>query len=224
MFDMPPLAKLAIILDAPSFEPLEPLLDVLEDRPLMAAIGAPLMAGVGPSVVQHLRNSGLLAVLDLRLFADPHRIALLVEVAARAGVGGLTVHLAAGEAALAAAVSAARGRVRIVGVIAADWLPAVVDPAAAIALAEAAGLTGVMGTPAQLSCVPPASSLALRWAVSGDAGGADVPAFVTKAQSAGATTIFLGRSVVAAPDPGATIDAALHLIQRRSHHGRSSTR
>ncbi len=225
MFGPAPLSNLAISLDAPSFEPLEPLLDELEDRPVLAAIGAALMAGVGPSVVQHLRNSGLVSVLDLRLFDDPHRMALLVEVAARAGVAGLTVQLAAGEASVRSAVVAARGRLPIVGVLSPPWLPEPAVVAAAATMAERCGVAGVMGTPRALRAADAERRFGLRWAIQLSAESsrsADVSGFVTEAIEAASTTVFVGRAVLQAPAPGAVIDQIRARLDAEVTHGRAT--
>ena len=225
MFGPTPLSTLAISLDAPSFEPLEPLLDELEDRPVLAGIGAALMAGVGPSVVQHLRNSGLISVLDLRLFDDPHRMALLVEVAARARVAGLTVHLAAGEASVRSAVAAARGRLPIVGVLSPHWLPDPDAVAAAATMAERCGVAGVMGTPAALQAVGAQRRFGLRWATQAFAkscASSDVVTYVEAAIEAASTTVFVGGAVLQASDPGAVIDQISAQLSAEVRHGRST--
>lgn len=214
------MRDLAIVLDAPSFEPLEPLLDVLEDQPVTAAVGPSLLASVGPSVVQHLRHSGLSSLLDLRHFADPHRMALLAEVAARAGAIGLTVQLAAGESALRAAVQATRGRIPLVGVLTPSWLGDDIDLVTHAQLAKKVGLKGVMGTPEELIAVSATVDFPLRWAREPESAHVSDPiAFLRSARQSGATTVFLGRSVLTDPAPGAVIQAALNAIEQGASHG-----
>ncbi len=214
-----PIPRLALSLDAPGLEPLEPLLDELEDLPVVAAIGAPLIASVGPSLVPALRHAGLDAVFDLRLHDTPHRAALVTTVAVRARVGGLSVRLSAGEAMVRAVIAASRGRVPIVGVLHDGWLP--YDPAQvarAAALARELRLQGVMGAPRALAAV---DGFDLRWATHVREIGEDVDEWTETgtlhdAIVAGATTVFVGRPVLRASDPRRR---AQQLLEQLGHEG-----
>ena len=88
------LPRLAIALDAPSLEPLEPILDALHGLPVLAKVGLSLFTAVGPSVVHHMRLAGFEVFLDLKLHDIPHQVGLAVAAAARLDVAMLTVHTA----------------------------------------------------------------------------------------------------------------------------------
>ncbi|MCO4759888.1 MAG: orotidine 5'-phosphate decarboxylase [Myxococcales bacterium] len=210
MFALPRLSRLAVELEAPNFEPLEPLLDDLEDKPVLAAVGAPLMTAVGPSVVQHLRHSGLETLFDLRLFDEPERAALVTSIAVRNRGVGITVQLGAGEQMVQAVMRAAKGRIPVVGILAPRWLPQGDVVGANARLAARLRLAGVMGTPAQLGAIAPDSTLPLRWVYEREP--TDVQAtirFVSEACRVGATTTFVGRTVLQSSDPGTVIDGML---------------
>lgn len=108
--------KLVVRIDAPNLEPLEPILDELEDLPIWIAVGWPLVVGVGPTLVHHMRHCGFETVFDLRLSDTPARAAMVAETIARSGARALTVDLTMGMDALQACRRALRGRVSLVGV------------------------------------------------------------------------------------------------------------
>lgn len=108
--------RVAIQIDTPNLEPLEPILDALEGRPLQAWIAQSAFISLGPSVLHHLRLAGFDAYLDLRLCGEAESVRRSVEAVRRQGALGVTVDLASGARAAHAAVQASRGRLEIIGV------------------------------------------------------------------------------------------------------------
>ncbi|GEM_PF-3535133 len=109
-------AQVAVLVDAPNLEPLEPIFDALEGLPIDMWIAQSAFIALGPSVAHHLRLAGFSSWLDLRLGGEAETVARSVEAVARIGVRGVTVDLASGADAAIAARKAARGRLKVIGV------------------------------------------------------------------------------------------------------------
>ncbi len=221
-----PLPRLAIALDAPSLEPVEPLLDALHGLPVLIKVGLSLYTAVGPSVVHHMRLAGFAVFLDLKLHDIPHQVALAVAAASRLGVDLLTVHAAGGLAMLQAAAAAAHGQTRIIGVtvltsmdqsdlaqtqVNGDLRHVVAERAR---LCQQAGLNGVvlgapdlhelLDFPRQFLRVVP--GIRLPDAVADDQRRTATPA---EAMAAGASLLVVGRPITMAADPRAQTQAIL---------------
>ena len=108
--------QICLLIDTPNLEPLEPILDALEGQPIRAWIAPAAFISLGPSVVHHLRLAGFDSYLDLRLTGEATSVGRAVEAVRRQGALGVTVDLTAGLAVAKAAVAAAKGRLKIVGV------------------------------------------------------------------------------------------------------------
>ncbi len=222
-----PLPRLAVALDAPSLEPLEPIIDALAGLPVLAKVGLSLFCAVGPAVVHHLHQAGLPVFLDLKLHDIPHQVGLAVRAVQRLDVALLTVHAAGGAAMLRAAAEAGRGRTRLVAVSVLTSLEqadlevdGLCEPLAEVvarrcALANACGLQGAVLSPRELQIVRqlPAEFLRVTPGIRGPltTDGDDQRRTLSPAQAiaAGASLLVVGRPVVAAPDPRA---AALELL------------
>lgn len=223
------LPRLAVALDAPSLEPLEPVLDALHGLPVLAKIGLSLFCAVGPAVVHHVRSAGLPVFLDLKLHDIPHQVELAVEAVARLDVALLTVHASGGRQMLQAARKAARGRTRVIGVTVLTSLhehdlaqtgdggtiEAVV--ARRIELAREAGLDGVVCSPRELRLTQGMGPEFLR-IVPGirhaPAARDDQQRTATprEALEGGASVLVVGRPILASPDPRTAAQALLDQI------------
>lgn len=226
------LPRLAVAFDAPSIEPLEPLLDELHGLPVLAKVGLSLYTAVGPTVVHHMHLSGFEVFLDMKLHDIPRQVALAVLAAVRLDVAVLTVHAAGGRAMLEAAVEAAAGRTRVVGVSVLTSLDeadmrelgmagSVAETVARrLELCASAGLHGVVLSAQELhlaAALPPGFLRIVPGIRSGEivnhqAGLPDDQrrvATATEAVLAGASMLVVGRPIAASPHPRATAEALL---------------
>lgn len=223
----PALPRLAVALDGPSLEPLEPILDALHGLPVLVKVGLSLFTAVGPAVVHHLRSAGFEVFLDLKLCDIPHQVAMAVESAARLGVSLLTVHACGGRAMLEAAQQASRGRVGVLGVTVltsltpqdlretghSGDLQSVV--AQRLRLVHACGLSGAVLSPQELGLAQewPQTFLRVTPGIRLAPGADDQQRTATAAQAlrAGAQLLVVGRPILHAPDPR---QAALELLEQ----------
>jgi orotidine-5'-phosphate decarboxylase len=226
------LPRLAVALDAPALEPLEPLLDELAGLPVLAKVGPALFTAVGPSVVHHLHAAGFAVFLDLGLLDLPSQVALAVSVAARLDVALLSVHASGGAAMLRAASAARSGSLRLCGTLWPSGSPAnpVVGTGGALTHAEIlrqreqlcveCGLDGVMAGAADLGDLVARPAPWLRVAVGvrphGQLPGDDQCFGATPHQAlqAGASLLVVGRPLLHAPAPRQTAEELLAEIDR----------
>jgi orotidine-5'-phosphate decarboxylase len=80
----------------------------LRDEIAMVKIGLELFVSEGPGIVPRIREQGIGVFLDLKFHDIPHTVAGAVRAAARLGVRMLNVHASGGDAMLKAAAEAAR--------------------------------------------------------------------------------------------------------------------
>ncbi len=228
----PALPRLAVALDAPSLEPLEPIIDALAGLPVLAKVGLSLFCSVGPAVVHHMHQAGLPVFLDLKLHDIPHQVGLAVRAVERLDVALLTVHAAGGGDMLRAAADAARGRTRLLAVSVLTSLgqadldadgngaPLADVVARRCALAHACGLQGAVLSPRELSCVQalPASFLrvtpGIRACGLGPSDDQRRTLSAAEAIAAGASLLVVGRPILAAADPRAAALSLLAEIER----------
>jgi len=200
---------------------------VAEIGPLVGVLKIGLEAFVrfGPPAVADARASGARVFLDLKLHDIPNTVAGATSAAAELGVDYLTVHAAGGRAMLAAAVTAAGGRVRILAVTvltsldrealerlrmpgdaatrALDWAE----------LARETGCAGAVSSPLELSTLRPRLPSPFLLVTPGirPAGGpvGDQKRVATPAAAIeeGADLLVVGRPVTGAPDPAAAVAA-----------------
>ena len=97
---------LIVALDLPSLADAKALVQRLRPTTAWFKIGSMLFTRVGPDAVRMVHEAGGQVFLDLKFHDIPQTIAGGVAAAADLGVALVTVHCAAGPAALAAAVAA----------------------------------------------------------------------------------------------------------------------
>ncbi len=152
--------QVALLIDTPNLESLEPILDELQGLPILAWIGASSFIALGPSVIHHLRLAGFDSYLDLRLCGEVASVRRSIEAVRRQGALGVTIDLAMGAAAARAAKQAARGRLDVIGVAAPLDSCLGTDERLQIAVDER--LDGVLGGPALVDSVAEGAALYVR--------------------------------------------------------------
>jgi orotidine-5'-phosphate decarboxylase len=218
--------RVFVALDLPAADAAVALARALAPLGVRFKVGLELFARGGPEVVRAVQAVAGPVFLDLKLHDIPNTVAGAARAAAALGVGWLTVHAAAGSAALRAAAEAAPDTV-VLGVTVLTSLTAAdlaaqgiarppAEQAAALAeLAVDAGCRGVVCSPQEVAVLrrrlPPASQLVVpgvrpTGAAAGDQARVATPA---AAFAAGADFIVVGRPVTASPDPVAACRALL---------------
>jgi orotidine-5'-phosphate decarboxylase len=215
------MAEVILALDRPSATEALELVDRLGPRAGFYKVGLELFTGAGPRIVEELRSREKRVFLDLKLHDIPNTVAGAVRAAAEAGVDLLTVHSAGGAGMLRAAVEAASGRLRLLGVtvltsttlsdLGEVWgrIPdSVEDEVVRLArLARASGLDGIVASAREAErvraelgseclIVTPGIRLA-----GGDAHDQERVATPRAAAEAGADYLVVGRAVTGAADP-----------------------
>ena len=217
------MAEIILALDVDSADAGRRLLDRLPNL-RWVKVGSVLMTREGAPFLHELRARGLELFLDLKWHDIPNTVAGAVSAAASLGVSMATVHTLGGAAMLAAAQAAA-GTVGLVGVTvltshdatgyAASTGRAAVELQGEVArlarVAAAAGLRGVVCSPAEVEVVRPALGEG-SWVVvpgirrAADAAGDQVRiATPREAASRGATHLVVGRPILSAPNPAAVL-------------------
>jgi orotidine-5'-phosphate decarboxylase len=212
----------------------EPVLIIALDVPTLAAaddvvarvrhvtswfkVGSVLFTAAGPDAVRMVHDAGGFVFLDLKFHDIPQTVAGAVSAAVDLGVSLVTVHCAAGRAALeAAAAAAARSEdhTRVLGVtrLTSDAGRLGASVLGAATLARDAGLDGV--TASARECARIKAHLGRDFHVltpgirpKGSAAG-DQARVVTPAQAvrAGSDYLVVGRPILTAPDPAAAASA-----------------
>lgn len=226
------MAELIVALDVPHTGAALGLLDRLPDV-RWVKVGSVLMTREGPELVRELVNRSVQVFLDLKWHDIPNTVAEAVAGARELGVAMATVHTAGGSTMMTAAAEAAGQGLSIVGVTvltshdAATYARAVgrdrVDVDAEVARlageARAAGLSGVVCSPREVSLVRARLQPGARIVVPGirrraDARGDQVRvATAADAASAGATHLVVGRPILQAADPAAVFAELLEEAQ-----------
>lgn len=217
------MAEIILALDVDSADAGRRLLDRLPEL-RWVKVGSVLMTREGAPLLRELRARGLEIFLDLKWHDIPNTVAGAVSAAASLGVSMATVHTLGGAAMLASAQAAAGG-VGLVGVTvltshdatgyaAATGRPEVElrgEVARLAAAAAAAGLRGVVCSPAEVEVVRPALGAGAWIVVPGirraaDAAGDQVRiAAPREAAARGATHLVVGRPILNAPNPAAVL-------------------
>jgi orotidine-5'-phosphate decarboxylase len=209
---------LIVALDLPVLADAEALVHRLRHVTRWFKVGSVLFTRAGPDAVRRVLDAGGRVFLDLKFHDIPQTVAGAVAAAAALGAALVTVHCAAGPAALAAAVGArpAGSPLKVLGVTRLTSEGGRVGPnvvRAALA-ARDAGLDGVTASVRECARIKAACGVAFRVLTAGirPAGAAayDQARVATPRQAvrAGADYIVVGRPIVAAPDP-ATAAAAI---------------
>ena len=204
---------LIVALDLPSLADAKALVQRLRPITPWFKIGSMLFTSVGPDAVRMVHEAGGQVFLDLKFHDIPQTIAGGVAAAAELGVALVTVHCAAGPAALAAAVAARSpgSSLKLLGVTRltseAGRVGASVIRAALAA--RDAGLDGVTASVRECARIKGACGTEFRVLTPG-------------IRPAGADYLVVGRPIVAAPDPAAAAQAVWDEITSAARRRRSA--
>jgi len=222
--------RVIIALDTDRLDEAEEIVKGFGDRVEFYKVGSILFTSAGPAAVRMVRAHGKEVFLDLKFHDIPNTVMGAVRGAAELGVSMLTVHASGGPDMMRAALKGAEGkpgacaggeaggaRPLVIGVTLLTSLEAGEDAVARVlALAHdaaRAGLDGVVCSPLEVGQVRRALGPKLVTVVpgirlAGDAR-ADQARVGTPGQAVrdGADFIVVGRSVTAARDPRAALDA-----------------
>ncbi|PYR25008.1 MAG: orotidine-5'-phosphate decarboxylase [Acidobacteria bacterium] len=195
-------------------------------------IGSRLFTSEGPPFVEELAGHGDRVFLDLKFHDIPTTVAGAVAAATRLGVWMLNVHAAGGAAMMRAARTAAHDEAARRSqpfplVIAVTMLTSLDDQALAeigmhdamatqvgrlAALAEAAGLDGVVASPHEIDIIRRRVGRNFAIVTPGIRGAADRKGdqsrtmTASEALAAGASYVVIGRPIISAPDPRAAAE------------------
>ena len=217
------MAEIVLALDVPTGRDALALVDGLPGL-RWVKIGPVLFVREGPALVRACRDRGLHVFLDLKWHDIPTTVAGAVTAARDLGVTLATVHCLGGPRMLEAAVRAA-GELALVGVTvltshsSAGYAEAVGRPSVELGAevarlarsAAQAGLQGVVCSPHEVTLVRnilPEGALVVVPGIrrAGEATGDQVRvAGARDAAQAGATHLVVGRPVLQAADPAATL-------------------
>jgi orotidine-5'-phosphate decarboxylase len=225
-------APIAVALDAPDLETAARWAGLVTPHVSTLKIGLELYLRYGPEVVASVRGaSGVQVFLDLKLHDIPATVAAAARAVARLRPAMLTVHAAAGPAAIRAAAQAAPDA-RIVAVTVLTSLSeedldriGLAGPASAAvrrlaALAVDAGARGLVCSPQEVAEVRSEVGDEIMLITPGvRPAGADVNdqarvATPVEAFRAGADLLVIGRPITAAADPGAAAAAIAASLRR----------
>jgi len=221
------MTGLIVALDVGNAAEAEALLARLGDAVTRVKLGLELFLAEGPDLVRRLVGEGRKVMLDLKLHDIPETVARATARAADLGAELLTVHTAGGLEMMEAAVAAAAGRVRVLGVTvltsmtARDLSETSVEPSVEevvtrrATLAMEAGLDGVVASALEAASIRAAAPEGFLIVTPGvRPAGADAHdqarvATPAEARAAGADFVVVGRPIRDAADPRAVVDAIL---------------
>ncbi len=224
------MPALIVALDVPSLSDAAALVRLLRPVTPWFKIGPVLFTRAGPEAVRTVHAAGGQVFLDLKLHDIPQAVAGGVAAAAGLGVALVTVHCAAGEAALRAAATArsAGSALRVLGVtrLTSDAARGGRHVLRAAEVARSAGLDGVTASVrdcARIKALCGQKFYVLTPAIR-PAGAAahDQVRVATPRQAvrAGADYLVVGRPIVAAADPLAAAQAVAAEIARAARQTR----
>ena len=224
--------RLIVPLDVPTAAAALALVEALPQVSFWK-VGLELFVSTGPSLIQELKQRQKRVFLDLKFHDIPNTMAGACAAAGRWGVDLVTVHAAAGQAALVAAEAAAQAGALAAGVeppllLGVTLLTSIAPQTLAFELkipleasdyalqmallVQQSGLGGAVCSPQEVGqlrrFLPPDFTLVCpgvrpTWADSQDQRRTMTPA---QALQAGATYLVIGRPITAAPDPAAAFE------------------
>ncbi len=195
-------------------------------------IGSRLFTGRGPAFVEQMVGNGDRVFLDLKFHDIPNTVAGAIAAATRLGVWMVNVHASGGDAMMRAAKAAAVDEAAKAGtpvplVIAVTVLTSfdqhqlagvgITAPVAdqvrrLAALAQAAGLDGVVASPLEIGLIRDACGTDFAIVTPGIRGAGDAKGDQSRtlsageALAAGASHLVVGRPIIAAADPRAAAE------------------
>lgn len=214
------IPALVIALDLPTPEAAANLVRLVLPVTHWFKIGSVLFTAVGPDAVRAVQAAGGRVFLDLKFHDIPSTVAGGVAAAADLGVALVSVHCAAGAAAMQAAAESARrsgGATRVLGItrLTSDAGRVGASVLRAAASAREAGLDGVVASARECARIKAACGPAFRVLTPAiRPSGADVHdqarvATPRQAVRSGADYLVVGRPITAAADPAAAARAVL---------------
>jgi orotidine-5'-phosphate decarboxylase len=225
-------APIAVALDAPDLETAARWAGEVTPHVSTLKIGLELYLRYGPEVVASVRGaSGVQIFLDLKLHDIPATVAAAARAVARLRPALLTVHAAAGPAAIRAAAEASRGT-KVVAVTVLTSLgeadlrriglagPASDAVRRLAALAVEAGASGLVCSPQEVAAVRAEVGSDILLVTPGvRPAGTDTHdqarvATPEEALRAGADLLVIGRPITGAADPGAAAGAIAASLRR----------
>jgi orotidine-5'-phosphate decarboxylase len=225
------MTGLIVALDVANAAEAKALLSRLGDAAIRVKVGLELFLAEGPELVRRLVGEGRKVMLDLKLHDIPETVARATARVADLGAELLTIHTGGGLAMMEAAVAAAAGRVRVLGVTvltsmnARDLSETCVEPSVEdvvtrrATLAMEAGLDGVVASALEAAAIRAAAPEGFLIVTPGvRPAGADAHdqarvATPAGARAAGADFVVVGRPIRDAADPRAMVDAILRDLE-----------
>jgi orotidine-5'-phosphate decarboxylase len=221
------MKQLLVALDVDTVAEARPMADRLRGAVGGFKIGSRLFTGAGPGFVEELAARGDRVFLDLKFHDIPNTVAGAVAAATRLGVWMVNVHASGGAAMMqaareAAAEEAAQHSIRPPLVIAVTVLTSLEQSALSeigfntsvagqverlAALAQAAGLDGVVASPQEIAIIRRHCGPAFSIVTPGIRGAGDAKGDQSRTMSAagaltaGASYIVVGRPIIGADDP-----------------------
>ena len=223
--------RLLVALDVDTVAEARALADRLRGAVGGFKIGSRLFTSEGPAFVEELASRGDRVFLDLKFHDIPNTVAGAITAATRLGVWMVNVHAAGGStmmrAARAAADEEAARRSRPAPLLIAVTVLTSLDQEALreiglrsisgqverlAALAESAGLDGVVASPLEIAIIRRTCSRQFNIVTPGIRGAGDAKGDQSRtlsaadALAAGASYLVVGRPIIAAADPRAAAE------------------
>lgn len=241
--------KLIVALDVDTRADADNLVEKLKHVVGMFKVGSQLFTATGPQLIESILRGGNQVFLDLKFHDIPHQVAGAARVAAELGVTLFTVHASGGTEMMSRAVDAVadvaeRKRIQRSRIVAVSVLTSMDagslaqigindGPAKAVArlvaLAEVAGVDGVVASPQEIAAIRSLSKPGFLIVTPGirptstqtdgdDQKRVATPAF---ALETGADYLVVGRPITSAPDPLAAAEA---IVEEMAHNDAEQAR